>query len=533
MKRILSATLAFFIALSLIAQDHFHYRLELEPLGVSGLPGLHSFACAQDNGKWLLIGGRKDGLHPRQPFNSFPSNQNNQDIYVVDPVAGQSWSVSVNSLPAGLNEQLQSTNMNFYQEEDTLYIIGGYAFSASANDHITFDKLTTVRVSGLINAIVNNQSITPYFKQIADPNFAVCGGQLTKLDDTFMLVGGQRFDGRYNPMGHATYTQTYTNAIRKFKIDNSGSQLSFNHFSQVTDGVHLHRRDYNLVPQILPDGTMGFLISSGVFQTNVDLPYLYPVEIRDSIHTPIGGFSQYLSNYHSAKAALFDSLNNEMHAIFFGGMSQYYYQNGNLIQDNQVPFVKTISRLTRYSDGSLTEYKMSKEMPGLKGSSAEFIPNENLPHYENDILKLHAFTGDTLEIGHIVGGILSSSLNPFSVNQTNLTSADNSVYKVLLIRDLTSSSEAVIADNPYDVKIFPNPAGDTFNIEISGKAGAEVRYSITKPNGQLLDEGSLKKASSSTLRHKVDTNFKVPCRAVIISVTIDNRYTFSEKLFID
>ena len=120
---------------SLIAQTTFDYNVVLNPVSVSGLPGLHSYAFGQHNGKWLIIGGRKDGVHARQPFNSFPGAQNNTDISVVDIATQQSWSASVNSLPVGIKEQLQSTNMNFYQDGDALFIIGGYAYAASADDH--------------------------------------------------------------------------------------------------------------------------------------------------------------------------------------------------------------------------------------------------------------------------------------------------------------------------------------------------------------------------------------------------------------
>ncbi|RLE03144.1 MAG: hypothetical protein DRJ13_04795 [Bacteroidetes bacterium] len=65
-----------------------------------------------------------------------------------------------------------------------------------------------------------------------------------------------------------------------------------------------------------------------------------------------------------------------MHNLFFGGMSKYYYQNGTLIQDNQVPFVKTISCLSRFSDGTLQDFQQSLEMPKLQGTSAEFISNK-------------------------------------------------------------------------------------------------------------------------------------------------------------
>lgn len=61
----------------LIAQNTFPYDLQLRPITIANLPGLHSYAFGQHNGKWLIIGGRKDGIHARQPFNAFPNAQNN------------------------------------------------------------------------------------------------------------------------------------------------------------------------------------------------------------------------------------------------------------------------------------------------------------------------------------------------------------------------------------------------------------------------------------------------------------------------
>ena len=57
---------------SVHSQSTFPYDMVLTPVTVTGLPGLHSYAFGQSNGKWLIIGGRKDGIHARQPFNAFP-----------------------------------------------------------------------------------------------------------------------------------------------------------------------------------------------------------------------------------------------------------------------------------------------------------------------------------------------------------------------------------------------------------------------------------------------------------------------------
>ncbi len=518
--------------LKLEAQNDFPYNIQLEPVVVSGLPGLHSFAFAQTNGKILIIGGRKDGLHPRQPFNAFPASSSNTDAYVVDINSGQSWTTSLSVLPSSIYEQLQSTNMNFFQDGDSLFLIGGYAYSSSAGDHITFPNLTAINVSGLINAIVSAQPITPYFKQITDINFANCGGQLAKIGSEFYLVGGQKFDGRYNPMGHPTYTQSYSNQIRKFEIDNSGNQLSISNYSTITNPAHLHRRDYNLLPQIMTDGKEGLLISSGVFQTNVDLPYLYPVEITDAGINPITGFSQYLSNYHSATAALFDSTQNTMHNIFFGGMSQYYYQNGNLIQDNQVPFVNTISRLSRDANGQYTEFKMQTEMPGLKGSSAEFIPNENISLYKNDVVKMNAFQNDTIVLGHIIGGINSSSLNPFSVNQTSLTNADNTVYKVLLIADVNTANDEIRENNPYEMTIYPNPGNGVFNVEISGDNVNYINYSLTNLKGQVIMEEEIEGKDKNINSFKIKLDKEGGDSLLNLILSVNYKYFFSEKLII-
>ena len=287
--------------------------------------------------------------------------------------------------------------MNFYQDKDTLIIIGGYAFSASANNHITFPNLTTIQVDSLIQAIINgNSNIAPYFKQIADNNFEVCGGQLGKIGNTYLLVGEHRFDGRYNPNNGPSFTQIYTNQIKKFQIQNNPN-LTITNYQTLNDAVHLHRREFNLLPQIFQNGEMGYLISSGVFQYNVDLPYLYPIEVYENNIVPITHFNQYLSNYHSAKTSLHDSLNRSMYMIFYGGMSQYFYRNDSLIQDNLVPLVKTVSLLSRDSNGNYTEYLMPIEMPQLKGSSAEFIYNHQIPLYEPEIIKLNELTQDNLK----------------------------------------------------------------------------------------------------------------------------------------
>ena len=110
MKRIVALMLTFFM---------FHYsgynqqpfELVIEPFQINGLNGLQAYAFGQSQGKWLVVGGRLDGLHKRQPFASFDTLGNNNKLFVVDPIAEQVWSASISSLPIDIQEQLSATNM--------------------------------------------------------------------------------------------------------------------------------------------------------------------------------------------------------------------------------------------------------------------------------------------------------------------------------------------------------------------------------------------------------------------------------------
>ena len=513
-------------------QIPFSYSVKLKPRSIPNLPGLHSFVFAQHNGKWLIIGGRKDGLHARQPFNAFPAATNNTELYVVDINTQQFWTASVNSLPTGLKEQLQSTNMNFYQDSDTLYILGGYGYSATAADHITYPNLSSVLVSGLINAIINSASITPFFKQITHAHFAVNGGQLGKIGPTFYLVGGHRFDGRYNPMGNPTYTQTYVNGIKTFHLNNFGAQLSFSNYTLTSDQVHLHRRDYNLVPQIFPNGNEGYTISSGVFQTNVNLPFLYPVDVTSSGYIPVTTFNQYLSNYHSAKAALYDSVQNTMHSLFFGGMSQYTYVNNVLTQDNNVPFVKTISRVSRDSNGNLMEYKLHTDMPALIGASSEFIPNETLPHYKSEIIKLSQLNGDSNLIGHIYGGIYSPDSNPFTNNNTAVTNAHAVIYEVWILKDVVTKTKALQGNNPLKVNVFPNPSKHDLTLSVLAPYAGDIDLLITNAEGKLLVKLEFDGIPAGLSTIELGDKLKLPNGLYNINIVFDGKFSAIEKIVI-
>ena len=458
------------------------FDIYIEPITIANAPVVHSYTWGQtSDDKWVIIGGRTDGLHQRQPFAAFLPASNNTLISVIDVNSNQVWTSNLNVLPVAIFEQLQSTNAQFYQRDNTLYIFGGYGYSATNLDHITYDKLTAVDIDGVANAVINSSSISSYFRQIADSNFAVTGGQIGYTNNTFYLCGGQYFEGRYNPMGPNNgpgFIQQYTDEIRKFEINDNGTNMTVSNYTAVNDVAELHRRDYNMSPQIFPDGQSGFTMFSGVFDIN-DLPYLNTVDIT-SAYAPTTNFSQYLSNYHSAKLPIYDAMGNAMHTIFFGGMSQYTMDsNGNLIQDNNVPFVKTISKISRFSDSSLVESKLDIEMPTLLGSGAEFIPIQNETMYhEREILQLNSLSSDSTLVGYIYGGIESSVANIFFINDGTQSAASNQIFKVYVVKNITGIKETKLnSENVFNLNIFPNPSDG--NISVSFFIPSFEKHTIT------------------------------------------------------
>ena len=484
--------MSFIYVQSVFAQQS-PFNIALEALTIPELGGLQSYAYAQHDGKWLIIGGRLDGLHRRQPFASFDIAGHNTQLFVIDPVNLKKWSASLNTLPKSLQEQLSSTNMEFYQNDDYLYLLGGYGYSATAGDHTTFDYLTAIDVPKTIKAIIDNQSFTGYFRQIQDKQFQVTGGYLEKIYDAYYLVGGQKFIGRYNPMGpdHGPgFTQEYTNQIRKFSIDDNGSNLNIKHLKTITDTNHLHRRDYNVSPQIMPDETEGLTAFSGVFQKNVDLPYLNCVNIDSATYKVNNAFTQYYNHYHCANFSAYSKSQNQMHTVFFGGIAQYYDSGGILVQNNNVPFVKTIARVSRNSSGVMQEFKLPVEMPSLLGAGSEFILDKNLSSYKNGVIKLDDLSADTTTLGYIYGGISSSGPNIFWINDGTQSTASNTLFKVKLIKNTPLQIHTLNEQSSGTLKlrVYPNPNPGIFTVNYTLTKTCDVKISIYTINGKKIED---------------------------------------------
>ena len=61
----------------------------------------------------------------------------------------------------------------------------------------------------------------------------------------------------------------------------------------------------------------GITMFSGVFRTDVDLPYLNAVNVDATGYSVNDSFQQLFNHYHCATMPVYDASQNEMHTVFF------------------------------------------------------------------------------------------------------------------------------------------------------------------------------------------------------------------------
>jgi hypothetical protein len=207
-----------------------------------------------------------------------------------------------------------------------------------------------------------------------------------------------------------------------------------------------------------------------------------------------------------------------MNTVFFGGIAQFYDSLGIMVQDNNVPFVKTIAVINRDSLGIMTELKMPNEMPGYFGASSEFIPINTISHFENDVIKFDSLTADTTLVGYIYGGINSTASNIFFTNTGIQSIASSQIYKVSLIKGAqTGINENTQADG-FLMDIYPNPNTGDFKIKFELKEVEVLQLSIYHLDGRLIKTKVLKNLEIGENIIDVSLNDNVKSSSYLIKI---------------
>jgi Secretion system C-terminal sorting domain len=454
------------------------FSVVLEPVAMSSVPATHSFALAKSGTKWLVIGGRTNGLHGFSTNDNFPVEYANNDVIVIDTVTWTWRSSTLNVFPYSFADPLRSTNMQYVQSGDYLYMTGGFGWDSTVSGYRTFPTLSAIHVDSMISAVWNQSSIVAHVRQIADTNMRVCGGEMIQISGECYLVGGHDFNGRYSDPPIPMFTQKYNHHIRKFSITDDGTNLGITNNTYTTDTTHFHRRDYNLGPMIYPDGAHGFTIYSGVFRKDADLPLYYPItwHPQSGADTTIT-FQQLQNNYTCGLLPIFDSVHHSMYTVFFGGMSAYYFEDTTqqMRYDSLVPFINDITTVVRDASGNWTQVTMPVTMPGLLGTNMKFVASGN-HYYGNGVLNIRELTGPSV-VGYLYGGIESLGWHRPAYNASHDT-----IYRVKLIPDQQALQVGTLNANQA-VQVYPNPTTDVLYVSVTADVSV---IEVLDNNGRIV-----------------------------------------------
>jgi hypothetical protein len=457
------------------------FTISLEAITGTNIPGMHSYAFAQSGDKWLIIGGRTNGLHGLNSNDGFPSEYKNDNVIVIDTTTWNFYAADLNQLPYNIADPMRSTNMQYIHDGNYLYMMGGFGYDSVASMFVTFPTLTAVHVDDMINAVINAQPIASHVRQLADTNLQVCGGELGKIGNDYYLCFGHNFGGRYTDPPTPLFTQQYTERIKKFNITDDGTNITLNNFTYQLDTNNFHRRDLNVGPIVKPDGSFALEAYGGVFLKTANLPFREPITISAGGTTVNMGYQQVMSHYTCANIPVFDSATGNMYSTFLGGISLYDFSTvTNLVAlDTLVPFINDITTMTTYSNGSVEETVLPVQLPGLLGSNAKFVLNKDVAHYTNEVIRIRDLPNTRILAGYMLGGIRAEQGNFGS------SIANDTIYRIYLtpnniaigINEVSSIQNAII---------FPNPSAQNTTLMFSLKNTEKLKITLSDITGKQV-----------------------------------------------
>ncbi len=421
------------------------FTLEIVPYNIPDLPALHSYAFAQHNGKWLIIGG----ITGENTFSSHP----NYEFLVIDPLNSKFWSYPYEYAAMDIEEpeHLSACFAASQQVGDYLYLVGGMGYLAESEAFGTFPYLTRIEVPALINAIIKKEKISSYFDQIEDESFRTMNATLSVVDSRFFLVGGQTLNGTFNEQGELIIDESPYGKCSIFKIS-EGEDFNLKHIETMAFDEHFLSLYPKAIAQVFPDGEQGLTIFYNEKVESVNkLSWMNIFDFGYSTHAqPEAEIPQ----YHSTIIPVYDQKNNKMHTVFLGGCDDYLCSDEQEYAPNMV---EEMTSFTRFPDG-YTQIETSQIQAYLtRGKDALFLPVNNK---QNGIIYLDELGDDNRNlIGYIYGGATTPSPMFYS-NGELMDSASNQLFKVYLTKKPAISTLGVL---------FPDASMPMYRIQVPNK----------------------------------------------------------------
>ena len=151
------------------------------------LQDMYGYAVGQQGNYLLIFGGSIRSDVPQQYSQDFP----NLDILMIDFKRSRAAAYTSGNLEGLLREQISATGMAYYQEGSTLYLLGGYGFSETSGQYITFPYLTAIDLEATINALLEGKSPVANFYQLCDERMAIFDATMDYNGEEFFLINGK------------------------------------------------------------------------------------------------------------------------------------------------------------------------------------------------------------------------------------------------------------------------------------------------------------------------------------------------------
>jgi hypothetical protein len=397
-----------------------------------GAPRLQSFSFAQWKGRWIFIGGRIGGYHAVGGGSAeFLQSDSNRDVWVVDTTVkpARTYHVSLTQLPAslaGVGAQWGSTGQLYFQDNDQLYICGGYGLDKNGK-WVTFDVISRVNLSALVDGVMHGRIPAESISFARSPLVQSAGGGLIKLPDGyFYLVMGHSFQGSYTAFegrsekNSTEASQTYLDEIRKLSVKTRpDGSLSIALVEKFHDEMEFHRRDLNVAPFLSPAG-LGLAAYGGVFTPETQLSYSKPIYVTPGSRPFVdSAFDQKMNAYASAVLLMYSEATKTMYTTFFGGISRFAWNSSEgVFQQNPMAGSKTdlkyldglqwsdqISTIQK-NDARTAEIVHDSLLPAFLGTGAVFIAAPDLPRVQGtDIIAFDSLKEPRIFAGYLYGGI--------------------------------------------------------------------------------------------------------------------------------
>ncbi len=463
-----------------LPEDSLPFSIKIEQESFSLPVGLQGFVSATYKGEWLIISGRDNGMHNMgntdPNFNPFPPSKQNTTIFVINPKTRKVFSRSLldpaAQLPQRIIEELSASDPLYFQSQNqnVLYIVGGYGIDSETNIMTTKSTATALDVPDVINWVKNPENSKPFSKfirQTSHPLLQSTGGVLMQSNphQPLLVSFGQNFTKNYlhNSQG------VYKKKISPLQIIDNGKKLYVLPYDQPETLDTYRRRDLNVVNIIKKSGTSfknAYVALSGVFLPEPNgLFWSVPIQIEEDGSSFMADpndsttFAQGMNGYSSAHLGLYSAKTNDMYTVLFGGISFLIESDGKQNSCNKnppinkgiltpctmLPFVNDVTTIKIDSNGTFSQYLMKEKFPTiiatfgpspggpiLFGTEATFIPDDTLPMYSNSVINLDKLGSEPLFLGYIIGGIGSSVPHTQIMKLPGQSIASHYIFKVTL-----------------------------------------------------------------------------------------------------